>query len=378
VVKIHGWDGEIKGEARAACKELGDLLEQLIREIEDVKKRKLTKKVLTCLRIYTPEFQQNLSTALQSFHVQMSVAGQKLSEELLESMMEQMNGLRITMKHLEETPGAEIAIAPIETRILDLGARMQEIKDTQTKIQESMVILIPDIVSRITDQLRSDGNETRDLLRSIRDQVGSNDSLTRISAEMSTALDSIKWYSETDEPKPPFKVWCLDDPEHNRPSADINGIAVSTTKSTETVDVMFTKRYAADDFDQNLSRAKRLRTKDVAPYVGVAKNQGYIHLLSKFIPPLLGRRLAEKISVPVLDAILKTINCLEQEYRYLLLDRILRMEIYEVPQVAIFESLERAMIATLADKLKATFKFAIYHTKGGFEYCSDLHLQLSR
>ena len=210
----------------------------------------------------------------------------------------------------------------------------------------------------------------------IREQLGSNDSVCRIHSELSADSDSTTWYDNNNS-EPPFKIWCLDDPEQNKPSAEFDGIAVLATPSAEPTDTMFTKRSAALlDFDERLSRAKRRRTKDVSPYEGLVNKEGYLHLLNEFVPPPLAQRLVEKIPWPTLRKILKTIRTLTQEYRYVLLDRIIRNEIYDLPQVATFEELERAMIAHVAEKLSATFTLRFDQ---GIDDCaySDMTIKIS-
>jgi hypothetical protein len=127
-----------------------------------------------------------------------------------------------------------------------------------------------------------------------------------------------------------------------------------------------------------LSRVKRRRTKDVSRYVALVKNEDRLHLLNEFVPPPLAQRLVEKFPVPILDVILKTINGLEQEYRYLLLDRVLQNVPNELPKVVVFEELERAMIATVTGKLKTTFNFVIFYTSGRYDYRSDMCIELSK
>jgi hypothetical protein len=280
------------------------------------------------------------------------------------------------MKHIALTPGAETAIAPIESRIRDLEKSMVKINSAQTQIQMTMDSFVPDIVGRIVENVRNDGDETRTF---IREQMGNNDSVCRISAEISHDSDAITWYDteNTEDSKPPFKVWCLDDPEQNQPSAEFNGVAVSASRNSDSLDTIFTKRYAADEFDKTLSRAKDQRTKDVSPYVGLVKRDGYLQLLNEFVPPPLAQRLVEKHPLP-LQKILKIVKGLEQEYRYILLDRILRNEIYELPRLSMFEELERAMMANVAEKLEVTFNFFVDHIIGAGLYRSNMWIRISR
>jgi hypothetical protein len=56
---------------------------------------------------------------------------------------------------------------------------------------------------------------------------------------------------------------------------------------------------------------------------------------------------------------LKIIRTLEQEYRYTILDRLIAKQIYEHPELAAFERLERAMLVTQTDKLTASFSVGV-------------------
>jgi len=161
VARLQTWDREIKGDAKRACRDLSDVLQTVVDAIDDLKKRNWLTKAITCLRIYTPPFQQRLAGALDIFHVKMSVESQKLSEKLLESMTDQMNELRITRNQLDKIPGAESAIAPVDARIHDLEEKMNEIRSVQARIEESMNSVVPQIVTQLAEHVRSDGDDTR-------------------------------------------------------------------------------------------------------------------------------------------------------------------------------------------------------------------------
>jgi hypothetical protein len=237
VDQLRDWEGQMGAGGKAACEELRHILQQVVDEIDDLKKRNWVKKAMTCLRVHTPPFQQRFNNALNLFHVRMSVGSQKLSEELLKSMTAEMKELRITMKQLEQTPGAESAIALIDHRIRELDQRLHEVSSAQSRIQKSLDAFIPEIVTQITEHVSSEGNETCELMRTlILEERESNDSLCRIISETSST-DQITWYDvENENSKPPFRICCLDDPQQNQPQAEFNGIAVSASSSTETLE----------------------------------------------------------------------------------------------------------------------------------------------
>jgi hypothetical protein len=177
--------------------------------------------------------------------------------------------------------------------------------------------------------------------------------VVRISAELAaTDSDSLVYYGN--ETKPPFKIWSLDDPQGNyQPTAELNGLAVSITQSGDTIDQIFNKRYAADDFDQNLSRVKRQRTNDLSPYTGLVKNDRNLQILREFLPQSLAQKLVDKVPPRVLRETIKVVRSLEQEYRYMLLDRMLRNEVYNLPALWEFQELERAALVNQAEKMEA-------------------------
>jgi hypothetical protein len=181
----------------------------------------------------------------------------------------------------------------------------------------------------------------------------------RISAELAaTDSDSLVYYGN--ETKPPFKIWCLDDPQGNQPTAELNGLAVSITPSGDTIDEIFKKRYAGDDFDQNLSHVKRRRTNDLSPYTGLTKKDRNLQILREFLPQSLAEKLVEKVPPRVLRETLKVVRSLEQEYRYMLLDRMLRNEVYKLPALWEFEELERAALVNQAEKMEVFMSFVAY------------------
>jgi hypothetical protein len=175
----------------------------------------------------------------------------------------------------------------------------------------------------------------------------------------------------------PFKVWCLDDPNSNIPSAEFGGIAVSSTASKDSIDTIFTKRYAADDFDQNLSSLKRRRIEDVSPYVALTKRHGHLHVLQEFVPENLARMLTENVPKPVIRHLLRVIRSLKQEYGYALLTRIIESKIYDLPGLLLFEELERGLVALQAEKITAKFFFQLTYSICGNGCTTPMVLEVS-
>lgn len=181
-----------------------------------------------------------------------------------------------------------------------------------------------------------------------------------ISAELlATNSEGIVWYDEHDS-KPPFKIWCLDDPQSNNPIGEINGTAIVSVPSKLSPDEIFNanKRHVTESFDRDVTELKRRRTSDITPYSGIIERTTRIHVLREFVPEKM-ERLAQNVSPQMLREMLKTVRTLEQEYRYTVLDRLLRDQVYNLPTLREFEKLERAMLVDQAGKIEGSITHLI-------------------
>lgn len=132
-----------------------------------------------------------------------------------------------------------------------------------------------------------------------------NNSLCRLSAEMIND-NCFVWYNDGEQPD--FRLWSLDNSSDiAKPAASYRGIHLSATPSNDTIEEIFNKRPAADDLDQNLSRLKRRRMKDITPYIGITKRDQHLQILQEYMPPVLLERLVKEIPKQVLqEAVQKT------------------------------------------------------------------------
>jgi hypothetical protein len=370
---------KLSGSPKEACKVLQGTLQEVIDGIDEITnpKRKRLTTAVTGFRIQSPRFREKIAKAMEEFKLKMTVESQRQSAELLESMTKQMDELNITKTHLQllQVPGMDAAIAEIDLKMRRINSTIEKVTADQNQIQQTLN-MVPSLVAEIAERIKAENRAAMrdlvsegkschtlnaDLVSQLSRDNPSNDSLCRISAEMVRDPESITWYDSANgaESTRPFKVWCLDDPNFNTPAAEFCGTAVSSTSSKDPVDIIYTKRYVADDFDQNLSLRKRKRVEDPSPYVSLSKRQGHFQILQEFIPTNLAQILVESVPNPVLRKLLSAIRALRQEYAYVLLDRIIKNKIYDLPEVHKFEEMERGMIALQAEKMKATFHFVL-------------------
>jgi hypothetical protein len=176
-------------------------------------------------------------------------------------------------------------------------------------------------------------------------------------------------------------LWSLDEPrgdEHTiKPVARFNGIELSSTSSIEPIEEIFGKRFAADELDQNISRIKRRRTKDVSPYVSLAKKDQHLQILREYMPPAIVEKIEKEVPKEVRQAALSMTRRLSQEYRYHLYNRIIKNHCFSIPKLAVLEDLERGVLALQADKLQITLLFLIessteYNITDDYEMCINI------
>jgi hypothetical protein len=164
---LKTWEDELGGDMKLVCRQLQEVLEEILNEIDDLKKRNVTVKVLTCLRIYSPLFQQRITHAISLFHVKLSVEGQKQAKQQMDMVTKQMEELQITKNQLQRISGTEDVLTKVDSEIRKLERTIEEIKFGQAQMQESLELFFPTMVTQITEQVKTDGNETRELMRSL-------------------------------------------------------------------------------------------------------------------------------------------------------------------------------------------------------------------
>jgi hypothetical protein len=211
--------------------------------------------------------------------------------------------------------------------------------------------------------------------------LDTNESVCRIHAELLPNPESVTWYSD-ESPAPSIKIWSLDTPADeanvSQPSARFNGLEVSSETISEPIEQILGKRHAAVEFDQRLSRAKRRRLGDLTPYIALGQRNDQLQILQEFLPRHLVDNWLGTVPAELRAQILRISRSLGQEYRYSILDRIIRSQCMSLGDLALFESLERSMLALHAEKVKVTLKFDLKHSIGDLNHIYDVKVNVSR
>jgi hypothetical protein len=161
-------DKKLVGQVRTASMELRDVLLDVVEDIDSLGKRKRITKVLTCLSIYSPRFERRLTAALQTFQLKFSLQNQKQTENSLAQMTEKLDKLALTKQQfVQDFPEMKDAIAAIDGRIAALSKGMDEIRASQRQFQDAMKRYFPEMMSQIREDVRKDGEETRELVRAL-------------------------------------------------------------------------------------------------------------------------------------------------------------------------------------------------------------------
>ena len=162
---LKRWQEDCNGSIKDACNRLGDILQEIVDEIDALKNRNLLKKAATSLRIYSPQFQERMANALEEFKIKVAIEGQKESEKRLEELTTEMKALNLTKERLEKRSATKEAISEIDSLIRELAEQIESIKVEQNRIQEAINQLssLPTLVAQIVGD---DGNETREFIRS--------------------------------------------------------------------------------------------------------------------------------------------------------------------------------------------------------------------
>lgn len=277
-----------------------------------------------------------------------------------------MEALRITAKTLETLPESSGAIAQVETRIRSLTTAIRAIEEGIANIQRQLGEMQDGFNSSVIEQVASrvekDGEATRERIEEVIDCLKHDKSSAWINTELGSEREPA-FYEETAQP--PFMLWSLDESPQGRlkPMARFNGLEVSATASTESIENILGKRHLAEEFEHNLSRIKKRRLKDVTPYVSLAKRGQHFQILREYLPPTLVEKFGKNIPQELLKEALSVTRRLGQEYRYYLLDRILNDQCYTLPKLQVMEELERGILAIHAGKLNVELGFGIDRMK---------------
>ena len=132
----------------------------------------------------------------------------------------------------------------------------------------------------------------------------------------------------------------------------------------------------ADEIDDDLRYKKRRRTFEISPYVGLAKRGNVLEELREYVPPKMRERF-DRLSPERQIEALRIARTLSQEYRYLVLDRILD-NVDTISDLSLVEDMERAMLAVNAEKLKVSLGFALEQTVENVDFVYKLQVDITR
>lgn len=367
------WEANLKEEALLACQQFRNTLDDVVQQIDGLKSRKKRVKVFTALKLYKPDFQEKFTNALTEFTVRMCVQSQRSVDEMdgeLKGMTKMMEELKISSIKLDGIPGMECAFVAIQEKMERLAKDMEMNRTTAHQTQHAMHDLqntVTAIVPQFERAITSDGELTRatvaesttSLFEHINKRLDLNDSLTRIKAEIIPNPQSLVWH-EGAEKRPTLRVWSLDndsdDADGSRPNAEHEGIDLLSVRLNETIETVYTKKHIADDVDDRIRDRKRRRVDDVSPYFGLAKRGQHFEELRQYMPPALRDRYKD-IPHDIRRQALQIARRIGQEHYYVVLDRILQHKADTLPKLSAVEDMERAMLATYAEKLSVTLGF---------------------
>ena len=309
----------------------------------------------------------------------------------LKGMTKMMEELKISSIKLEGIPGMECAFVAIQEKMerLEKDVEMnrttaQQTQHAMNELQNTVTAIVPQFERAIT----SDGELTRatvaesttSLFEHINKRLDLNDSLTRIKAELVPNPQSLVWHDGS-EKGPNLRVWFLDntsdDSNESKPNAEYEGRELSSVRLNETVETVYGKNHIADDVDELIRDARRRRADDVSAYFGLAKRGEYFEELREYMPPVIRERYKD-IPHDIRREALRIARRIGQEHYYVVLDRILQQKADTLPKLSAIEDMERAMLATYAEKLSVTLGFYQRHTIDDRNYLSRLRVNISR
>jgi hypothetical protein len=358
------WEDK-RGVAIHACKQLRQELECIVNEINTLKNRNQIARIATALRFHSPRFQDKFKKALEGFQLQMSLEVKKeLCEtfEKLEETIAQMKDLQATAETLYTIPWMNYKIGNIGLDIKHLSESIIAIESTIRSLQRDVkkITAIQEAITTLSDQVEKDGIHTRmkvdQLTQIIADCVEKNNALTKLEDELISEPEDITWYQ--DDKLPCFRIWDLEYmgdsrmSNSSRPSAQLDGIELTSEASMSTIDEIYSKRHIAVGFSQKVLNEKRYRIKHMTPYFALAKHDGYFRILRSYLPPELIEQCS-KISSTILKELITEVNGLSQEYRYSLIRQYFSSHLNPQP----FTVMQRSMLTLYMGKLEVFLSF---------------------
>ena len=132
VTSLRQWEAQMPPEVTQACRELRGKLQEIIDDVEGLKKKNLFKKMFTSLKLYHPEFLQQFSKSLALFQFHIGAQNQLAIGDVngkLDSLKEEMKILTISSELLPEgITGLDGKVAEIQDEIQRLSEMMDGFK----------------------------------------------------------------------------------------------------------------------------------------------------------------------------------------------------------------------------------------------------------
>jgi len=396
VEQLKKWEGEFTGDTKRACTELRQQLQTIIDDIHGQKARRVFVKVATSLRLYEPEFSKKFSKALEEFKFRMCVESKRTRDtmsEKLDGMTKAVEELRMTTKSLEKLPGVGHTVAKLDSEIVKLSDEIQTVAEGIAKVESNLQklemgkVLIPQIEKVIA----SDGEATRDLLRestetvvqrldNVQSKLGLSESAIRIRAEILPKKAGVRWYDEAGANRKE-RLWSLDRPiddAGDSPQAHLNGIDLSAERIDSTYDEVLSTPHIADEVEENVREEKLNRMTSISPFVALAKRGAFLEQLHEYVPSSILQRLKEQVPHHTQAEVMQVVQTLAQEYRYTLLDRILRESAFTLPKLHLVEDLERAMLAVQTERLEISLHTILPCTYDGVTFPFIVRIDMTR
>ena len=385
---------KMKDGALQACQQLRNRLDELVDEIRGLRERNTCSKVATAFKLRNPIFREKYEHMLNEFKVRMCIENQNSVTEMdgrVKAMMEMMKQLKVDAEPLKGVPEMEGAFLALQETIAQLTSDIATVKATARQIREAIDDqrkMLTKVMPQFQKDIKIDGDITRQKIdvstRAVIDHIDQREeqtnSLTRINAEFLPNPLSLTWYNDM-ERRPDFRLWSLDNNpngnDHLHPIGEYEGTVVTSVTTNNTVESIYSKRHIAHEVDEHIRESKRQRRSDVAAYLGLVKRGEYIAELREYMPSDLAERF-KTAPIEVRREALRVSRGLGQEFRYAVLDRILRQKSLTLPKIHLQEDLERAMLACNMEKLTVELGFFLPCVIGDITYLYKLQVLLSR
>ena len=345
---IH-WEREFTGDTKQACIDLRQQLEAITNEIRGQKRRSLFTRTATCLKLYEPEFCKKFAKSLEEFKFWMCIESKRTADtmsEQLQGMTKAVEELGLTSKRLERLPGVGEIVAKVDSEMLKLSGDIQTMSNTIAEVESAVRKLEQkSLIPQMENLVVSDGHTTREQLRDatetviqrldkVQERLELSESLTRIRAETLPKRSDLVWHDDA-VPNEKFKVWSLDNPLDEQvidaPQATLHGLDLSSERLDSTYNAVSMNPHIAADVDEEIREKKRRGISSISPFVALAKRGAYLEQLHEYVPKSIIQRFEENLPHYTQAEVLRIVQTLAQEYRYSLLDRIVRDPAYSLP-----------------------------------------------